>query len=148
MLAFPQMCPCSHAVSCTLNRVQTVLTQFLLQSHFVFGVSPGVFGSPPHLVFCIPIVFAFASFHFSSRHCLSDTLHFTALILALAMALDDQTGTVPDSQPLLGLLRPVCTVKRFANRAARTAPYLAFCTFVILPTNTEGPWSSNTTVVV
>ena len=42
-----------------------------------------------------------------------------------AMASNDETGTVSPPQPLLGSLRPICTVKRFANRAVRAAPYVA-----------------------
>ena len=55
------------------------------------------------------------------------------------MALDEQTGTVPDSQLFLGLLRPVCTVKRFANRAARTAPYLESAPSSFCPPTPKAP---------
>ena len=111
----------------------------LLQSHSVFGVFPRIIWITTSFKFCIPIVFAYASFHFSSHSCPFDTLHFTALNLALAMALDDQLGAVPDSQPLLGLHRPVCTVKRFANRAARTAPYLGSAPSSFCPPTPKAP---------
>ena len=107
------MCLSHFWLQISLFRHFTSLTYFTVQ-----GLNfPDLFRLSLHLGLCIPrcVCFFPCLGCFLFHLCVFTTLHFTALIPALAMAPDDEPGIV---------LRPVCTVKRFANRATRTAPYL------------------------
>ena len=100
---------CSHVRVMHTEPRSNCAHSVLAGAAFALGVSSKVFWITTSFAFCIhQCVCLSPSFTFGSHLCHFATLHFTALILALAMALDDETGTVPDSQPLLGLLRPVC----------------------------------------